>query len=104
MEPFRKVTSIRKPIGSGLKRVVAGSVLERYQTRFCAQFSKNCFENVKFFFDLISEILNIQKAPSKITRHGVNFQKETVFAVSHVGRKPENDPKTKNEKRHFPQS
>ena len=53
------------------------------------------FENVKFFFDLICELFNIQKAPSKITRCGVNLRKENVLAVSHVGRKPENDPKTK---------
>ena len=73
LEPFQKFNSIRKPIGSGLKRVVAGSVWERYQTKFCEQFSKKLFENVKFFFDLICETFNIQEAPSKITRYGVNF-------------------------------
>ena len=71
--------------------VAAGSVFERYQTRFCAHFSKNLFENVKFFFDLICEIFNIQKAP----RYGVNLQRENIFAVSHVARNPENDLKTK---------
>ena len=84
LEPFRKFTSVRKPIGSGLKRAAAGSVLERYQTRFCAQFFKSLFENVKLFFDLICEIFNIQKAPSKISRYGVNLQRKNVFAVSHV--------------------
>ena len=47
----------------------------------------------KIFFYLICEIFNNQKAPSKITRYVVNLQKENVFAVSHVGRKSENDPK-----------
>ena len=86
---------MRKPIGLGLKRVAAGSVSERYQTSFCGQFLKKLFENVKFFFDLFGELLNIQNAPSKITRYGVNLHKENVFAVSHVERKPGNDPKTK---------
>ena len=105
MELFRKFTSLRKPIGSGLKRVAAGSISERYQTSFCAQFSKHLFENVKFFFDLFCGIINIQKAASKFTRYGVNLRKENVFAVSKVGRKPGNDPKkNKNEERHFPQS
>ena len=62
---------------------------------FVHNFQKNLFENVKFFFDLICEIFNIQKAPSKITENGVKLQRENVFAVSHVGRKPENDPNTK---------
>ena len=84
------------PIGSGLKRVAAGSVSERCQTSFWAQFSKNIYlESEKFFFGLICEISNIQKAPSKITRYGVNLQRENVFADSHVGGKPEKDPKTK---------
>ena len=91
-------------MGSGLKRVAAGSVSERYQTSFCAQFSKHLFENVKFFLDLFCEIINIQKAASKFTRYGVNLRKENVFAVSEVRRKPGNDPKNKNEERHFPQS
>ena len=67
----------------------------RWSSSSLQQRCQNLFENVKFSFDLISEIFNIQKAPSKITRNGVNFQKENVFAVSHVGRKPEKDPKTK---------
>ena len=83
-EPFRKFTSMRKPIGSGLKRVVTGSVSERYQTSLCAQLSKKILEKINIFSDLICEIFNIQKPP-----------KENVFAVSHVGRKPENDPKSK---------
>ena len=92
----QKFTSSRKPNGSGLKRVAVGSVSESYQTSVCAPFSKKCiFENVKLFFDLICEIFNIQKAPSKITRYGVNLQRENNFAVSHIGRKPEKDPKTK---------
>ena len=74
LEPFGKYTSIREPIGSGLKPVAASSVSERYQTSFCAQVSKNLFENVKFFFDLIREIFNIQKSPSKITRYGITFK------------------------------
>ena len=94
MEFFLEFTSIRKPIGSGLKRVAAGSVSERYQTDSCAQFSKNLFENVYFFFDLFCEII-IQKAASKITRYGVKLQRENVFTVSHVERKPGNDPETK---------
>ena len=94
MEPFRKFTSKRKPIGSGLKRVAAGSVSERYQTSFCAQFQENLFENVKFFFHLFCEIV-IQKAVSKITRYGVKPRRKNVFAVSHVERKPGNDPETK---------
>ena len=94
-EPFRKFTSMRKPIGSGLKRVVTGSVSERYQTSLCAQLSKKILEKINIFSDLICEIFNIQKPPSKITRYGVNIPKENVFAVSHVGRKPENDPKSK---------
>ena len=98
MEPFRKFTLIRKPIGSGLKRVAAGSASKRYQTSFCAQFSENVYENVKLLFELFRGIFNIQKAPSKITRFGVNLQRENVFAISHVGRKPENDPKTKMER------
>ena len=39
-ETFPKSYLIGKPIVSGLKRVTAGSVSEKYQTRFCAQFSK----------------------------------------------------------------
>ena len=77
-----------------MKRVVAGSVSERYQTIFCAQFSKNLFETVKFFSDNFNENFNIQKAPSKITRYGVNLQRENVPAVSHVGRNPGNEAKT----------
>ena len=88
LEHFQKITLIRKPIVSGLKSVTAGSASERYQTRFCAQFSRNSFENVKLFSDVICEIINIQKAPSKITRYGENLRKVK-------GRKPENDPKTK---------
>ena len=75
-------------MGLELNRVAAGSVSERYQSRFCAQFPKNLFENVKFFFDLICELFNIQKVPSKITRYAVNLQREK-------GRKLDNDPKTK---------
>ena len=85
-----------------MNRVAAGSVSERYQTSFCAQFLKHLFENVKFVFDLFCEIINFQKAASKFTRYGVNFRRENVFAVSEVGRKPGNDPKNKNEERHFP--
>ena len=95
MEPFRNFTSIRKPRGSGLKRVAAGNVSERYQTCFCAKFSNHLFDNVKVFFDPFGEIIIIQKAASKITRYGVKLQRENVFAVSSVERKPGNDPKTK---------
>ena len=44
LDAFRKFTSIRKPIGSGLKRVTTGSVSKRYQTSLFAQ--KNLLENV----------------------------------------------------------
>ena len=50
---------------------------------------------MKFFFDLTCEIFNNKKTPGKITRYGVNLQRENVFAVSHGERKPENDPTTK---------
>ena len=43
LKSFRKFTSIRKPIGSGLKRVAAVSFSERYQTSLCAQFSKDIY-------------------------------------------------------------
>ena len=95
MEPFRTYTSIREPIGSELKRVPAGSVSERHQTSFCAQFSKYLYENVNFFFDLFGELFNIQKAAVKITRYGVNLQRENDFAVFHVEGKPGNDPTRK---------
>ena len=58
LEPFRKYTSIRKPIGSGLKRVATGSVTKRYQTSLFAQLSKTLLEKVNF--DLICPIFNIQ--------------------------------------------
>ena len=73
---FRKFTSIRKIIGSGLKRAATGSVSKRYQTSIFAQLSKTLRENVNF--DLICPIFNIQKHPSKITRYGVHLPKENV--------------------------
>ena len=54
MKPFRKFTSIRNTIGSGLKRVATGSVSKRYQTLH----KNTIFENV--FFDLISPLFNSQ--------------------------------------------
>ena len=40
-----------------------------------------------------------------MTRYEVNLQRENVYAVSHVVRKPENDPKTNENgiEKHFPQ-
>ena len=57
--PFRKFTSIRITIGSGLKRVATGSVSTRYQTTLFAQPLKS--EN----FDLICPIFNIQNLQAK---------------------------------------
>ena len=37
LDLFQKFTSIRKPIGAGLKRVATGSVSKGYQTRLLAQ-------------------------------------------------------------------
>ena len=62
---------------------------------FVHNFQNKIYENVKFFFDHIFDIFNIQKVPSKISRYGLKLQRKNVFAVSHVGRKPENDPETK---------
>ena len=84
---FPKVYFNKKtPIGSGLKRVAAGSVSERYQTILCAHLSKILFENVKFFSTFFCELFNIQKAPSTINRYGVNLQWENVFAIAQVGK------------------
>ena len=44
--------------------VAAGSVSERYQTSYCAQFPKRLIESVKFFSDLFCEIINFQKVDS----------------------------------------
>ena len=65
LDPFRKFTSIRSIIGSGLKRVITGSVSKRFQTSLFAQLSKTSLENV--IFDLICQIFSIQKPPNKIT-------------------------------------
>ena len=72
-DPFRKFTSIRNTISSGLKRVATGSVSKRYQANLFAQLSKTSLENVNF--DLICPIFNIQKPPSKITRYRVHLPK-----------------------------
>ena len=37
---FRKLTPIRNPTDSGLKRVAKGSIPNRYQTSFFAQLAK----------------------------------------------------------------
>ena len=63
LDSFRKFTSIRNIIGSGLKNLFA-------------QLSKTFFENV--IFDLIRPIVNFQKHPSKMTRYGVHLPKEYV--------------------------
>ena len=52
-------------MGSRLKRVAAGSVSERYQTRFCSQFSKNFIENVKFFSTLFVKYLIFKMLQAK---------------------------------------
>ena len=76
LDTFRKFTSIRNTIGSGLKGVATGSVSKKYETNLFAQFSKTFFENLKF--DIICPIFNIQQAPSKIIRYGVHLPKENV--------------------------
>ena len=48
LDPFRNPTSIRKLMGSGLKRLATGSVSKRYQTSLFAQLSKTILENVHF--------------------------------------------------------
>ena len=70
---FKKYTSIRNTIGSGLKCVATGSVSKIYQTSLFAQLSKTLLENVNF--DLIYAIFNVQKPPSGITRYGVHLPK-----------------------------
>ena len=47
LDPFRNLTSIRKLMGSGLKRLATGSVSKRYQTSSFAQLSKTIHENVQ---------------------------------------------------------
>ena len=56
-------------------------------------FRKTLLEYLKMFFELFCKIFIIQKSPSKITGYGVRLPNEIVFALPHVGRKPENDPK-----------
>ena len=73
---FRKYTSIKNTIGSGLKRVFTGSISKIYQTSLFAHISKPLLENVNF--DLIYPIFNIPKPPSKTTRYGIHLPKEDV--------------------------
>ena len=61
-------------------------------------FLKSTFKNVNFFFDPICGMFNIQKAPSKITRYGVNLPKGNVFAISDVGRNLRMTQKSKVER------
>ena len=69
MDCFRKFTPIRKIIGPALNHVGTSSVSQRYQTSSYAQLLKMFLENVNY--DLLCTIFNIPKAPSKITRYGV---------------------------------
>ena len=48
LDPFRKFTSIRKTIGSGLKRVATGIVSKRYQITLFAQLSENFTQKRNF--------------------------------------------------------
>ena len=56
LHPFRNFTSIRKLMGSRLKRLATGSVSKRYQTSLSAQLSKTILENVHF--DHICQVFN----------------------------------------------
>ena len=47
LNTFRKLTSIRITIGSGLKHVATGSVWNRYQITLFAQFSENFTQKCK---------------------------------------------------------
>ena len=48
LDPFQKLTSIRKPLGSGLKRVATSNVSKRHQTNLIAHLSKTLLENLKY--------------------------------------------------------
>ena len=72
----RKITSLRKTIGSGWKRVANGSDSKQYQTNSFAKLSKLLLENVNF--GIISSMFNNQNPPSKITRYGVQLPEEDV--------------------------
>ena len=81
-DPFRKHTSIKKTIGSGLKCVATGSVSKRYQTNLFAQGVKTSLENLNF--DVFHPIFSIRKPPTKITRYGETFQRKMFRATSWI--------------------
>ena len=82
LDLFRNFTSIRKTMGSKLKRLATGSVSKRYETNLFAQLSKSLLENVHF--DLFVKYLIFIKLQAKTLDMENTFQRKLFQAFSWV--------------------